>query len=182
MGIAGAGADFVRSLGCTNVVEYRKRTDKEIAAEVHKLAPDAKYALDCASVGSSVGMLSKALGQEGTICTLLPTAYDKGATVRNSIGKVQANDSGSAEDLPSDIILKRALIFDAHGPAEELASKMLRQASKWIAEGSFKTMPVQLMSKGLYSVPEGLKLLEEKKVSAAKLVYRIADTPADSDI
>jgi hypothetical protein len=35
----------------------------------------------------------------------------------------------------------------------------------------------EILPKGLASVPEGIEMLKAGKVSGAKLVYRISDTP-----
>ncbi|KAJ5240801.1 Polyketide synthase enoylreductase [Penicillium citrinum] len=45
-----------------------------------------------------------------------------------------------------------------------------------LAQGKIKTHPIKVGKGGLYGVLEGLKLLEEGKVSGEKLVYNIADT------
>ncbi|KAI0059165.1 dehydrogenase [Artomyces pyxidatus] len=49
--------------------------------------------------------------------------------------------------------------------------------SKILATGKVKPNPLLILPKGLASVPEGFQYMLDGKVSAQKLVYRIADTP-----
>ncbi len=180
VGIAGNGADFAKTLGCSDIVDYRNKSDEIIGAEVLKLAPEAQVAIDCVSAGSSPYLLSLCLGDKGgTICTLLPTVYDRGATVRNSIGLVKSEDHSTAAHhiIPENITLTRALIFDAHADAETLTSELLKQLAGWVDRGQFQTMSSRIIPNGLHGIPEGLKLLELNQVSAQKCIYRISDTP-----
>lgn len=44
-------------------------------------------------------------------------------------------------------------------------------SEKLLAERSLKTQRVKVMSTGLYGIEEGLKMLQDGKVSGEKLVY-----------
>lgn len=48
-------------------------------------------------------------------------------------------------------------------------------AQELLASGKIKPHPYHLWPGGLEGIPEGLKALEEEKVSGFKIVYRIAD-------
>jgi hypothetical protein len=54
---------------------------------------------------------------------------------------------------------------------------MFRKIAEALDKGIFKPNRVRVIPKGLDGVPEGLQLLKDNKVSAEKLVYRIAETP-----
>ncbi len=63
-----------------------------------------------------------------------------------------------------------------------VATRWYRKIGQLLAPSPNNHTPLQpnrvkLLPNGLASVPDGLKLLEEDKVHAEKLVYRIADTP-----
>lgn len=90
---------------------------------------------------------------------------------------MKAGDAPAPTVLPETIDLRRALIFDAHASQEAAASRWLRQLARWIADGSFRPMPIRVLPRGLASVPDGLDLLRRNAVSGTKLVYRVADTP-----
>lgn len=97
--------------------------------------------------------------------------------MRDSIGKAREGDVVTAIVLPDNFEVKRALIFDGHASANELASEVLRNVARWVSEGRFRMMPVRVIPHGLHGVPVGLKLLEENKIAASKCVYRIDETP-----
>ncbi|KAJ8066078.1 hypothetical protein OCU04_005170 [Sclerotinia nivalis] len=51
---------------------------------------------------------------------------------------------------------------------------------KLLAEGKIKTHPVIVKDRGLAGIPDGLPEVAQGKISAAKLVYRVDDTPANA--
>ncbi|TFY78319.1 hypothetical protein EWM64_g5690 [Hericium alpestre] len=55
--------------------------------------------------------------------------------------------------------------------------KLFQQVEVWLREERLKANPHTVIAGGLNGVQEGLKIMKEGKVSASKLVYRIADTP-----
>lgn len=50
-----------------------------------------------------------------------------------------------------------------------------------LADGKLKTHPEKVGSKGLEGVLQGLEDLKNDKVTGAKLVYRVRDTPTGSN-
>ncbi|KAL9115284.1 MAG: hypothetical protein Q9187_007340 [Circinaria calcarea] len=49
--------------------------------------------------------------------------------------------------------------------------------AKLLAEGKIKTHPITVREGGLQGIPDGINDVGTGKVSATKLVYRVADTP-----
>lgn len=62
----------------------------------------------------------------------------------------------------------------------EFGKKIFSIAEKLLAEGKLKTHPEKVGPKGLEGVLEGMQDMKDDKVSGQKLVYRVAETPADS--
>lgn len=56
-------------------------------------------------------------------------------------------------------------------------AEFLELATKLLAEGKLKPHPEQAGKDGLKGVLEGLQFLREDKVSGAKLVYKVEETP-----
>jgi hypothetical protein len=75
--------------------------------------------------------------------------------------------------LPDNVKVDRTTVGEAYGNASALCTKFIRQLAKWLEQGKFKPLNVQIVEGGLKGVPKGLKLLEEGKVSAAKLVCEL---------
>lgn len=62
----------------------------------------------------------------------------------------------------------------------DFAKKFFNITEKLLAEGKLKTHPEKTGANGLAGALQGLKEMEDGKYSGQKLVYRVKDTPADS--
>ena len=62
----------------------------------------------------------------------------------------------------------------------EFAKEFFGITEKLLAEGKLKTHPAKVGPKGLEGVLQGLLDMQNDKVSGAKLVYRVSETPQDS--
>ncbi|MCJ1381235.1 hypothetical protein MMC17_004344 [Xylographa soralifera] len=60
----------------------------------------------------------------------------------------------------------------------DFAVMFWKMIEKLLAEGKVKTHPVAVREQGLQGNPDGIDDLRQQRVSAIKLVYRTADTPA----
>ena len=60
--------DLLKSLGACHVLDYH---DKDVVAQIRKLAPDLEYALDTLGPSSNSAIVSQALTSKGgNLCTL----------------------------------------------------------------------------------------------------------------
>ena len=66
--------------------------------------------------------------------------------------------------------------FPAKEEDFEFGKKWWGIAEKFLADGKVKVHPVSVRGGGLTGVIEGLQEMREGKVSAEKLVYRVAET------
>ena len=121
-----------------------------------------QHALDAIIATGTTATLAKVLeraGKGGVISTVLPSEYD---------------DAEKAKKLlPETVKVETTSAGEAWESASTLCSELLRQMAKWIGQGKFKPLNVRMVEDGLKGVPEGLKLLEEGKVSAAKLICEL---------
>lgn len=63
----------------------------------------------------------------------------------------------------------------------DFAKKFFDITEKLLAEGKLKTHPSKVGEKGLEGALQGMKDMQEEKVSRSKLVYRVRDTPEGSN-
>lgn len=63
----------------------------------------------------------------------------------------------------------------------EFAKKFSEITEKLLAEGKLKNHPEKVGPNGLEGALQGMKDMQENKVSGQKLVYRVRETPSDSE-
>lgn len=80
-------------------------------------------------------------------------------------------------ELPSNVKCEPTYVLTAYGDDEAFSAQMYREIAAALDKGVFKPNRVRVVPGGLAGVEGGLKEMEEGKVSAEKLVYRIAETP-----
>lgn len=169
IGIAGNGAALAKSLGCDVVIDYRKPTvveDLKAAIAASGASFAAAFDGHAAASGDSTSyniMASVMQPDGGAITTVLPLSEDAVKSLPANVKFDGWTMVGTAHDL------------DKEG---EFARRWFRQLGKWLDAGKFQPNVVKVVPGGLAGVKEGLRLLEEGKVSGEKMVYRIADTPA----
>lgn len=73
-----------------------------------------------------------------------------------------------------------------HTPASpedfEFAKKVFNITEKLLADGRLKTHPEKVGPNGLEGALQGMQDMKADKVSGQKLVYRVAETPANSKL
>jgi NADPH:quinone reductase-like Zn-dependent oxidoreductase len=176
IGVAGGASALAKSLGCDQVVDYRGKADlvpalKEAMAVAKGITFNHAYDAITAQSGSSTTTLQLALAlqpQGGRLTTVLPS---KDESEPESVG------------FPKNVVLDRTMVGTAHctldgNNDEKLAGKWFRILGHWLEDGKFLPNKTKIMHGGLAGVKDGLKLLQEDKVSGEKLCYIIADTPA----
>ena len=156
IGVAGSGSDLAQSIGCDIVVDYRNGNVVE----------DIKEALD----GRPLLHAFDGVSEEGTAKHCFQVLSQGGAHVFFS----------DTADAPEGITTTRTMVsYAQEGPKsqQDTAAAYLRLLGKWLAEGRYTPHPYEVVEGGLEGVEAGVTRLYENKVSASKLVYRIADTP-----
>ncbi|OJI98878.1 hypothetical protein ASPVEDRAFT_60099 [Aspergillus versicolor CBS 583.65] len=159
--------DLVRSLGADAVFDYN---DPDSAAQIQKQTNNSlKLVLDCISLPPSVAFADKALSTEGgEYLSLLPANIER-ANVNSRFILVYTSlgEAFSFGDMP----------FPAKPEDFEHAKKFTQVAQALLDLGKVKVHPPKVGKDGLRGVLEGVELLRTNKVSGAKLVYNVAETP-----
>ncbi|KAH9074733.1 dehydrogenase [Lactarius deliciosus] len=149
--------DLVRSLGADVVVDY---ADPLAAAkQIREAAPNLEHAVDCVGEDSSTAIVAASLNGKGTIAqiTLRPIPVEGVRTLSSIIFDVIGKDC----DWP--------LPFTASPELTEIGRKLVRLLSEIVAKTNLRPNPALIQPLGLASC--------RGRVSAQKLIYRVADTP-----
>ncbi|KAJ5717286.1 alcohol dehydrogenase [Penicillium malachiteum] len=167
--VCGEGRSYVESLGVvTHFVDYRSGNvvnDLRTALNGEK----CYHAVDAVLNGASWNDLAKVLQPQGSRIavylprldyTSLPAGIEIGVTFFGTV---------HAQSTPfSDLKCEEDVDF---------GYALFRLMGKWLAEGKISGHPYQVLPNGLASVGHGLQSLKDGKISAKKLIYRVADTP-----
>lgn len=157
IGVAGAGSDFAKEIGCDIVVDRRKgQVVEDIKAALG--GKQLLYALDAVSEGDSIPHIAQVLAPAGKVTVFLPP---------------------TEENAQLGINIIRSMVGDAHTGSEyqkDLAYTYYRLASKWLQEGRLQPHPFEVVPGGLRGVEEGLHRLQKGEVSSKKLVFRVGET------
>ena len=155
--VAGSSSDFARSIGADIVVDYRKgNVVEDLKAALDGKTLDGAY--DAISEGDSIKHLNEVVKSGGKIVTVLPTD-EKDAT---------------------NVTVHRMTVGDSHTGSQsqqDFASAYFRLFTHWAKSGRFDPHPHEVVPGGLEGIEQGLQRLQQGKVNAKKLVFRISDTP-----
>lgn len=155
IGVAGAGSEFAKEIGCDVVVDRRKEDVLEGIKKALNGSP-LKHVLDTVAGADSIPHIAKVLDSAGKITVLLPI------------------DKSVSEPLGLDICLSN--VGTAHNGSpfqKDLATAFYRLASVWLQDGRLQPHPHEVVPGGLKGVEEGLQRLQKGEISAKKLVFRI---------
>jgi NADPH:quinone reductase-like Zn-dependent oxidoreductase len=159
--------DLVRSFGADAVFNYN---DPESADQIRKQTNNSlRLVLDCISLPPSIAFADKALSSEGgEYLSLLPAKIER-ANVNSRFILVYTSlgEAFSFGDTP----------FPSKPEDFEHAKKFTQVAQTLLDLGKIKVHPPKVGKDGLRGVLEGIELLRTNKVSGAKLVYNVAETP-----
>ena len=160
IGIAGAGAPLAKSLGCDVVIDYKSPT----------LAADLKKAISASgcTFAHAYDAHSAASGNTtsfGELCTALQPSGGKLTLVLGVSKKISST-------LPKNVEISATSVGTAHNMKTDgaFARRWFLQMARWMEEGKFKPNVVRVVPGGLAGVKEGLKMLEDGKISGEKLV------------
>ncbi|KAJ5112738.1 hypothetical protein N7532_000783 [Penicillium argentinense] len=159
--------DLVRALGADAVFDYQH---PDSAAQIRKQTNNnLKLVLDCISLPPSVDFCDKALSTEGGEYLALLTVKIDRANVNSRF-------------ILAYTVLGEAFNFgDMPVPAKpedfEHSKEFTQVAQALLDHSKIKVHPPKVGKDGLRGVLEGMELLKANKVSGAKLVYNIEETP-----
>ncbi|KAH6910011.1 NADPH2:quinone reductase [Coprinopsis sp. MPI-PUGE-AT-0042] len=147
IGVAGSGGDFAKSIGAD-----------VIALQEHAKGEKLLHVYDAISEGETGKHISEVASEGAYITHVLQNAddYDKKknfTVIRTTVGDSHNKESDYKRDF---------------------ATAYFRLFSRWLADGRLKAHPHEVAG-GLDDVVDGLKRLKEGKVSAKKLVFKVAD-------
>ncbi|KAH8819322.1 chaperonin 10-like protein [Xylogone sp. PMI_703] len=166
--------ELLRELGADILVDYH---DEDWVEQVKSASQNKlKYALDCIAIGGTTQKIAQALshGEGDHLVTIVPLSQD----IKDSINRL--NPHTTVESTLVYTVFERALSyggFDNCGkptPADkQVWEKFLRWLPRMLQEGDLKPNRIKEIG-GLNDILTGFKLSEEGKLSAEKIVYRIA--------
>ncbi|ESK87230.1 zinc-binding oxidoreductase [Moniliophthora roreri MCA 2997] len=158
--------ELLKSLGADAVFDYRDSAvvDKVIKQVGGKLA----YAVDCVSTDDSARQTSECLESGGHVSLVL-------------MPKVEREDIKSDTSFVYTLLGKPINLFPPYQfPAipehYDLGKKFGSTMSRLLQQGKLRGNPIKLVPNGLAGAQEWIEFQQAGKVSAEKIVYRIADT------
>ncbi|GAA5894420.1 hypothetical protein JCM8208_006230 [Rhodotorula glutinis] len=163
--VAGASQAVATSYGADEVIDYRHKSEDELAS-----------AIAASHGGQGVSHVYDAVSEHGS------TEASLGALVKSGRGGrytyvLPVDELEAFAFLPSTIKHERTLCATAHDDEGDFAQKYFDLLGEWMDRGEFRAQKVTVVPGGLDGVKEGLRRLKEGEVHGEKLVYRIAETP-----
>jgi NADPH:quinone reductase-like Zn-dependent oxidoreductase len=161
--------DFVKSLGADKAFDYNSPTcAKDINAYTdNKL----KYAWDTISLPSSQKIVAEALSSD-------PAGARSGTILPEKLPREDVTSTSTfMYTIFGDAFVKGGKEFPASKEDHESAKRLLGIAEGMLRDGTLKPHPEKVGGQGLKGVLQGLLDLKNDKVSGAKLVYRVGETP-----
>ncbi|KAJ6151246.1 Polyketide synthase enoylreductase [Penicillium chermesinum] len=158
--------ELVKGLGADEVLDYR---DAAAAAAIREKTGDKlALALDCIADEGSAAFCEGAISTAGGRYTALLSTTTKRENIVDS--------ATLGYTAMGEAFTKFGKDFPAKPEDAACIKEFIEMAEPLLAAGKVKVHPPKVGKGGLQGVLEGLKLLEEGKVSGEKLVYNIADT------
>jgi len=148
--------DYVKSLGATHVFDVH-------APDVIQQIKDATH-----------NKLSLVYDAFGATPNIIPALGENGGTIVTVLG------NSVPKELPSNVKATGTYagnIFNDKTDGPEVGVKLIQHVDKLLSEGKYRPNNVQLIPNGFLGIEEAHKLMKSGQVSAAKLVYRVNETP-----
>ncbi|KAI9091549.1 hypothetical protein DFS34DRAFT_688545 [Phlyctochytrium arcticum] len=163
--VCGKGQEFVESLkAADHIISYRETKDVTGALKSALGGKKCFYGLDTVSYEDTFKATCAALSPDGKVSTLLPVPPPPSGIhhIITMVGNVHKRDPSTfMPGLPEC------------GDAIDFGHIFYRYLGYLLAQGRISGHPVKMMG-GLDKVEEGLKLMQADKISAQKVVYRVA--------
>ena len=122
--------------------------------------------MDCIASADTAKICVESMGPgEGKYCSLIPVEELPRKDISNNIIVMFTSFGEKFFYGPME--------FPPNKQDEDFATEFYEVAEKLLSEGKIKPHPSLVREGGLEGVLEGLKDLKEKKVSGAKLVYKL---------
>jgi NADPH:quinone reductase len=173
--IAGASADYVRTLGVDAIVDYRSNT---VAEDIRKAANGVKirHVFDAANTLSSTKYLTAVLERGGKYTCTTPVGASK---VTGSDGEMERILQAAGVHYEQ---IWCGDVYETKKPGGIVFGAAMSRAIEYaLASGQLSGHPYEVTEHGLDGVLDVLLTLKDramKKSGNAKFVARIADTPS----
>ncbi|KAH8918240.1 GroES-like protein [Atractiella rhizophila] len=173
IGVAGSSTKYAKEIGADEVIDYRGKSPKELAA-AFRAALNGR--------GAQVTRVYDAISEESTLVPIVEFLSanpnpSKITTVLTT--EVTLPADGRIEKLNTYVKAVHEDSLEYAGTTLEGEKEFSKQWYAWLGrEGKRKIQPnrVRVIPGGLAAVDEGLTLLKDGKVNAEKLVFRIEET------
>ncbi|EPQ30442.1 uncharacterized protein PFL1_01968 [Pseudozyma flocculosa PF-1] len=164
--------ELLKSMGAYETHDYRDESTPEKIAKAH---PDLSKALDCISENGTQSLCVRSLGEQGgEVVVLLKPESDA----------IKLRDSVKITHILAYTCLGRPFTYGKAEFGQDIVDKDSAFIKQWLNgdQGLFHHLfknkritgnKIKHMEGGLHAVTEGLKYLQEGKVSAEKLAYTI---------
>ncbi|KAI5361411.1 Putative GroES-like superfamily, alcohol dehydrogenase-like, NAD(P)-binding domain superfamily [Septoria linicola] len=166
--------DFVKSLGADAVYNYK---DSDVGKQINRDTNDSlKLIWDTISLEASAKICDEALSSDSTGAkyhTILPVKLP-------SRGKDVETMFTFMYTIFNEPFTKAGRDTPAIQEDFDFAKKFFQITEDLLKEGKLKTHPEQVGKEGLKGALQGMLNMKNEKVSGKKLVYRVAETPADA--
>lgn len=157
--------DLVKSRGADKIFDYN---DPECGAKIRAFTENKlKYAWD--TVGESPHICAEALSSDSSICRY-------GSILDNDFPRSDVKHTATEMyTMFGEYYFKYEQHFPVLEEDYEFAKTWMTLVEKLVADGKIKPHPKRLESGGINGILNGMKDLEEEKVSGQKLVYKISE-------
>jgi len=146
--------DYLKSLGATHVIDRNAVSTADLPAAVKKIA------------GAPIKIVYDAISEEDTKEASFATLAEGGIAIAVLSGENRAVDG-----------TKFIIIFGSNDLHREFGALMWKILPKQVAEGVIVPNRVERVPNGLAGIVDGLKKLEDNRVSGVKLVFFPEETP-----
>ncbi|KAL9046836.1 MAG: hypothetical protein Q9214_000434 [Letrouitia sp. 1 TL-2023] len=156
--------ELLKNLGADHIFDYRSPT---CASDIKAATGEnIHHAFDCIASGESPKICVESMGPgSGKYCSLLPVEELPRKDITNASIAMYTSFGERFFFGPTE--------FPPSKTDEDFATGFFELVEKLVAEGKIKAHPSLVREGGLEGVLEGLNDLREKKVSGAKVVYKL---------